>query len=227
MLKLKVEDLNSVDEQYRELYEERDGTHHLKVDGIEDTGALKRAKDHERKARREAEEKLKELEFENDKLTAQMGDIDPGEMATLKAQVKKYEGEITGLTETLEGERGARVTENRDARISAIAKDKTTAPSAAAAFLRENLRGEYVDGTFQLTPVGPDGQPTGQTEAEFVESFVKNEEFAGIIKASQGSGGGANGARSGSNGAGSGPMDYTGKSTKEIAQHLMQKKAAQ
>ena len=62
MLKLEVEKLDDVDEPVRGFYEKAGDKFRLKVDGVEDTSALKNAKEHEKKARQDAEKRVRELQ---------------------------------------------------------------------------------------------------------------------------------------------------------------------
>ena len=62
MLKFEVENLDSVDEGLRDLYEENNGVFRLKVEGIDPADELKNALKKERESSKEAAAKLKELE---------------------------------------------------------------------------------------------------------------------------------------------------------------------
>lgn len=71
-LKATVESLDAVDEQYRELYAEKDGVFRLDVEGVEfadDVKGLKTALERERTARRDAEKRAKSVpdDFDPDK----------------------------------------------------------------------------------------------------------------------------------------------------------------
>ena len=62
MLKFEVENLDSIDEGLRDLYEENNGVYRLKVEGIDPADELKSALKKERESSKEAANKLKELE---------------------------------------------------------------------------------------------------------------------------------------------------------------------
>jgi len=62
MLKFEIENLDSVDEGFRDLYEENDGVFRLKVEGIDPADELKNALKKERESSKEAANKLRELE---------------------------------------------------------------------------------------------------------------------------------------------------------------------
>lgn len=62
MLKFEVENLDSVDEGFRDLYEENNGVFRLKVEGLDPADELKNALKKERENSKDAAAKLKELE---------------------------------------------------------------------------------------------------------------------------------------------------------------------
>lgn len=233
-LKLRLKNTDDLDDTLKALYRKQGDEYVLDIDGIADPGTLddiagmKRAKsaaNEELKATKaalaEAKETLADLTQKYDEASEQLKGVDPSETAKLKAVLKKIETERDTIRGDLDNERKSRVTEARNARIDAIAHQLTTAPAVAAAYFRENLAGEYVDGEFVLTPVDRHGKPTGETVDEFVSKFEKNQDFSAIIKASQGSGSGAAGSATGySNGAGAKKPDLTKASTKELAKHL-------
>ncbi len=113
MLKLILDSLEGLDEKHHSLYEQKDGKYHLKVDGIEDTGALKRAKDHEKEARKKAEDELKQIKGQLSDLQKQIDDTkdkenrDNGDIDALdKSWQEKYakrEGELNKTIENLQG----------------------------------------------------------------------------------------------------------------------------
>lgn len=75
-LKAILDTLDGLPDAQKELYDEgADGKFHLLAEGVEDVGGLKSALDKERKARKEAEAKVKKI-----------GDIDPDEYERLRAE---------------------------------------------------------------------------------------------------------------------------------------------
>ncbi len=61
-LKLTAEEWKGLEEGLKGLYEEKDGTYVLSIDGLEDTSGLKSALEKERKARAEFEKAAKKYE---------------------------------------------------------------------------------------------------------------------------------------------------------------------
>ncbi|MGI0119694.1 hypothetical protein [Zooshikella sp. RANM57] len=74
MLKFQLDSLDGVDENLQSFYEEVDGKYCLKIEGLDDTGALKRAKEHEKTARKAAEDQARELKMQLDALQAQINE---------------------------------------------------------------------------------------------------------------------------------------------------------
>jgi hypothetical protein len=92
-LELVVEKLESVAEEVRGLYVEKDGKFHLDVTGIEDNSGLKSALQKERDAAKTATKTLKEFQerfagIDPDKVKAMLGKIDNDEEAALIAAGK-------------------------------------------------------------------------------------------------------------------------------------------
>lgn len=80
-LQLQVESLEGLDEGVQQFYQQDDdGKYRLAVEGLEDTDGLKSALEKERKARKDYEKKMKNLE-----------DVDPDEYRKLKEQQRKNE----------------------------------------------------------------------------------------------------------------------------------------
>jgi len=88
-LKVMVDSLDDVSEGGRDLYEAHEGKYRLKLEGLEDTGALKRAKDHEKESRKAAE-------VEAESLREELAAIRNDNEATKDADAKKN-GDIEAL----------------------------------------------------------------------------------------------------------------------------------
>lgn len=72
MLKFEVENLDSVDEGFRDLYEENNGVFRLKVEGLDPADELKNALKKERENSKDAASKLKELEASKTEMEKQV-----------------------------------------------------------------------------------------------------------------------------------------------------------
>lgn len=193
MLKLKItkEEFEKLPDSLKGEYVEGEDGYRLDVDGMEDTGALKRAKDHEANARKEAQKELKELrakmaEFE-DKGARDKGDIE----ALDKSWSKKLE--------SAKAEAEAKLS-TKDAFISKtlvdnvatkIATEISTSPSLLMPLLKTRLVADLDGETPSTKVLDANGQPSAMTVDELRKEFVANKEFAAIMIGSKASGSGA------------------------------------
>lgn len=216
-------------------YKEQDGDYILNVEGGEDTGALKRAKDHEKDRRKKAEEKLAEIEGELNSTKEELetlqnskGDGDK-DVAKLEAKWKKKledrEKELSGKTETLEKELNTLLVDNVADRLAGELSDS---PAVLRPHIKGRLTVERVDGKAVTRIKDADGELSPMTLDELKNEFMSNDDFASVVKGSAGSGSGAGGGQGGSGGKGSGgeKPDFSKASTKEVADYLKSQKEA-
>lgn len=161
----------------------------LDVEGDEDNGALKRAKDRESQLRRDAEKKLSELE-------AELGEIKGndarknGDIATLeKAWAKKtedlkaeYEAKLGKLTSHTQKQLVDNV-------ATQIATKISNAPALILPHIKSRLQADF-DGDTPVTRVlDKEGNVSALTIEELSAEFIANKDFSAIITASKASGG--------------------------------------
>lgn len=173
-----------------EYIEDGDG-YRLDVDGEEDTGALKRAKDREAQLRRDAEKRAKDLE---DQLAAVTdGDArKKGDIETLEKSWSKKLGE----TEAQYKARIDKLTDYTrrtmvDGTAMAIASKISTVPALMAKAVRERLTVDFEGDEPALRILDTSGKPSALTVDELTKEFVANKDFSSIIIGSKASGGGA------------------------------------
>lgn len=186
----------------------------LDVEGMEDTGALKRAKDRE-------VENAKNEKLRADKLQADL-DAALGGDATTRA---RKAGDIDALEKSWGTQKEAAVNEvkgtlaKRDAFImrrlvddeaKLIAARISTAPSILLPHLRARLQADMTGDEPIARVLDGSGKMSALTIAELEKEFVANKDFAAIIKASDASGGGAAGGKQGSGGAAKKFADMSG-----------------
>lgn len=216
-LKLKVEKLEEVPEAQRALYaEDKDGGGFLLgVEGLEDTGALKRAKEHEATARKAAEARAKVLEDE--KKASDEAARKAKEEAALKA------GDVETIRKSGDERVAAKETEWKtkyDADIGSLSSDVTrllidnVATTLASQIALEGsapvliphiasrLAVEVRDGQRVTVVKGADGKPSALTIDDLRKEIVGNKAFAPLLVASKASGGGAGGGGKGGGAAG-------------------------
>jgi hypothetical protein len=172
-------------------YIERDGAYVLDVDGEEDIGALKRAKDREKQLREQAEEKARLLQEQLDAVSdtdaRKKGDIETLEKSwgkKLADSVAAYEARIgklsTFVTKTL-----------IDGTAQTLASKISTVPALMSKAIRERLTVNFEAEEPKLVILGNDGKASDMTIDKLSEEFVANKEFGSIIIGSKATGGGA------------------------------------
>lgn len=224
-LKQILESLDGLHDTIKSEYKKGDdGKFHLDVEGGEDTGALKRAKDHEKSARQkaeqllqEAQDKLVELSDERDGLLR--GAIPKGDVEKLEAswksklatREKELGDQIGGLTSHLNTMLVDNVAQGMAGKISKV-------PELMLPHIRGRLKAEYVDGRPTTRVLDKDGNPSALTVTDLEKELFTNPTFAPIIIGSKASGSGAEGGQGG--GGALSKVDFTKASPKEIAAHL-------
>lgn len=197
----------------------------LDLTDYEDPVKLKSAKDHEKKARQEAEKLARELKEQLDALTDERDNILKGNIP--KADVEKLEGSWKSKLDKREKELSEQITAANsslqkllvDNVAQSLASKISTAPAVIMPHIKARLRAEKGEnGEFITKVVDADGKPSALTVAELEKEFVLNKDFAPIITGSKASGGGAGGG-GGGGGANTGKVDFT-KSPKEIAAQM-------
>ena len=210
-----------------EYIEDGDGFR-LDVDGDEDTGALKRAKDREAQLRRDAEAKLREAQEELDRINGddarKKGDITTLEKSwqkKLEDQKSEYEGKVSKLT--------AHTTKTLvDNVATQIATKISNAPALLLPHIKSRLQADF-EGDSPVTRVlDKDGKPSAMTVEELAAEFVANKDFSAIITASKASGGA--GKPSNNNGGGAPnnsdkPADLASMNPAQLAEHIKASKA--
>jgi hypothetical protein len=174
-LNLVVDSLDSVPEALRGEYAEKDGKFHLNVEGLEDTGGLKKALESERKARAEREKQAKaweKLGKSPDEIAELLGKLETDETERLKKKgdfdailqqhTDKWNKERDGLTGEVEA---ARANERRavvdGALAAALARENANESglSLLPAQLGKNVVVETVDGKRVVKITNDDGTP--------------------------------------------------------------------
>lgn len=192
-LKLKISkaDFGKLPADIQAEYVAEGDTYKLDVDGIEDTGALKRAKDRESQARRDAEARANELQSELDALG-----MDPkkkADIATLerswgekleqqkaadKAKIDKHETYIKSLLV--------------DGAAEKLAREISTSPALIIPHIKARLQADLTGDTPATRILDKDGKANPALKLEDLQKeLVANPDFKAIIIASKASGGGA------------------------------------
>ncbi len=222
-LKLVVDKLEDLPEEIRTLYTAgKDGKFALDVDGIEDTGLLKKSIADERKARKLLEEKVKSWEKlgktpdEIEELTAAVAKAEEeklehaGEWTQLKAQMNaKHDADVKALQAKIDAKEGEIKSRQRSLE-SLLIETQATAAIAAAKGVPELLlphvarfvKVDEVDGRLVTKIVDLQGGPrvNGKGDPLTVEDLINemkaSEKYGRAFESSgnSGSGSGPNGS---------------------------------
>lgn len=221
-----------VQKEYKKADEDGKEIFKLDVEGWEDPGPLKRAKDHEKTARQEVEKKLKDTATNLEALQAELddlrrGNIPKGDVAKLedswKTKLGKAETEAKATIGLLESSIRELLIDNV---ATTMAAKISTAPDVILPHIRARLTAEQVDGKFSTRVLGSDGKPSALTVVELEKEITSNKSFSPIIIGSKASGSGAAGAKGGSGAPPSGDLSKIVKPSDMVA-HIKAKQAAQ
>ena len=201
----------------------------LDVEGGLDSDApeLKRAKDHEVKARKLAEKQLAELKTQLEEITTERDNMVKGTIP--KADADKLESSYKKKLADKEAELNERIggltTEVTRMLVDnvavTLANELSDSPTVLLPHLKNRLKAEQVDGKWVTRVLDETGQPSAATPAELKKEILANKAFAPIVRASKGSGGGAGTGQSGGSATG-GNVDFklAGSDPKAFAKQL-------
>lgn len=216
------EDIPEGLEQY---YHEVDGEWVLEgVDGEEDIGALKRAKQHEKTQRQAAEQKARELQAQIDELQEQIDSGDKSaETARLQRQLETANRKLTETTKQLgetETQWKARFEKKFvDSAAMDLARDLSDTPGLILPHIRSRLVMDFDGEEPTLRVKGEDGQVSDLSLEAFKKSINDNVDYAPALRGSGASGGGADPSKKGPGAQGTKGQkpDFLTASAKEIA----------
>ena len=189
-----TEEYTAADDTVKTLYVEKDGAYQLDVTGLqqEDTGALKRAKDHEVTLRKQAQLELKELKtkagIDADDALKKAGDVD----ALEKSWNQKFTDAQTDFDTRISAKDTFIKTSLIDNVAMQIAADISTSPAVMLPHIKARLSADLAGESPATKVLDVSGQASALTVSELSAEFVANKDFAGIIKAGNASGGGQN-----------------------------------
>lgn len=194
-------DFEELPEVLKSEYTLEGDTYNLQVEGLEDTGALKRSKDHEKALRKEKEAELRQLQEKLTELESakalKSGDLEAfnasweekhnAKVAELLQQQEDIKNQSTQRSSLLESELKTILVDNI---ADTIAAKISTAPK----LMRHEIVGrlsaiEGDDGRFRTTVLDENGKPSAMSIEELMEDFRKNPEYKNVIIGSKASGG--------------------------------------
>lgn len=235
-LKLKVDSLDSVPEAFRGEYTEIEGGggFQLAVEDLEDTGALKRAKDHEKTEHDKTKAELARIKAAQKKIEddakkreeealRNSGNVDALEkswrekLANREAELTtQYQADVGSLTSDV-----TRLTVDRDAQqLAAELSVDAESIEALLPHVRSRLSVAVREGKRVTVVLDAAGQPTANTLADLAKELKSSKALARLIKGSQGSGGGAGGSGGGGGAPATGGKNRSQMSTAEKSAYV-------
>lgn len=187
--KLSKEDHAKLPDHLKTEYVEDGEGYRLDLDGEEDTGALKRAKDRESQLRRDAEKKLGELES---KLSELEGDDarKKGDIATLEKAWQKKLDDANAAAQVKIDKLTQHTTKNLvDNAALNISNKISTSPALLLPHIRARLLANLDADEPTTVVLDQHGKPSNMTLQQLSDEFVANKDFSAIITASKASGG--------------------------------------
>lgn len=196
MLKLKItkEEFEALPDAIKAEYKTSGEGYSLDVTGIEDTGALKRAKDRESELRKEAENKLavaeaRIVELESDTSKKDVATLTRSYEGKLETQKTAFEAKINKLTSNLVNSEAMSI-------ATRISKAPKLLVSEIAKRLQADIEGDKP--TIRITDA--DGNASAMTMEDLEKEFVANPDYSAIIIANKSSGGAGGTKEAGSGG---------------------------
>lgn len=193
--KISKGDFSKLPEAFQSEYTETSaGDYQLTIEGYEDFLVPKEKKDLAEQHRKAAEAKLKEAETRGSKLLEDLeaAKNDKGKTEEIR---QNYEKEVAKIRE----ESAAQIKQMKQAQYDSMiretatkfAGEHSTVPGLFADAYAKRLSVEEVDGTAVIRVLDENGKPSVLSLDQYNKEILAKPEFKPIIKASQGSGGGA------------------------------------
>lgn len=185
--RIKKEEFEKLSDVLKSEYVADGDEYRLDLDGDEDTGALKRAKDREKELRQQAEAKLREAQEELEKLT---GDDarKKGDIATLeKSWSKKLDEQKSSYEEKL-GKLTSHAKKNLIDNVANEIATKFKNPKLMLPHIKARLAADFDADEPKTRILDKDGKPSAMSIEDLSNEFVANPDFSDMVIASKGSG---------------------------------------
>lgn len=227
--KISKDEFEKLSEELQGIYSEEGDSYMLTLEGDEDAGALKRAKDREKELRREAETKLAEME---NRLSEIEGDDarKKGDIQTLeKSWQKKIEETETKYKGELENLQSFAKSQLVDSVASSLASELSTSPRLLMPHIKSRLQADFEGDKPATRILDKDGKPSALSIEDLKNEFLTDKDFSSILIASKASGGagGEKKAQGFGESGGEKPKDLSSLNPKEMAAYLEAKHQSQ
>jgi len=194
--KMTKEDHANLPDHLKSEYIEDGEGYRLDIDGDEDNGALKRAKDREVQLRRDAEAKLKAAQEQLDAL----GSDDARKKGDIQTLEKSWQKKIDDQKTSYEDRLGKLTSHTKSQLVDNVAMQIASKISSAPAIMLPHIKARLAadfDGDSPVTRViGADGSLSSMSIDALSAEFVANKDFSAIILASKATGGAGSTSRS-------------------------------
>lgn len=199
--KLTKAEFDKLAEHFRAEYKEDGEGYVLDLEGGEDTGALKRAKDRESQAHRREKQRADELQARLDEAEGELNEfhenggkkqrdiktLTDAHKTALQAQKTEYESKLTKLQDHIKNGSVSSV-------VNRLAAELSDSPKILLPHLKGRVTADFNDdGEPVVRFLDADGQPSDMDYDGLKKEFLSNKDYASIIRASQASG--ASGAK--------------------------------
>ncbi len=187
---------DAVKEQYK-VGEKNPDEYSLDVDGIEDTGPLKRANERLKLEKEQAEKDKKALQDEKDSDEERKA-LNRGDIKVLEASWKKKRDDDVAA-ESAKTEKARKQLQKAlvDNVADGLANKISLAPALLAKVIKERLTVDFDADEPSTRVLGTDGKISALSLADLEKELIDTKEYAPIIRASNASGGGAAGNQGG------------------------------
>ncbi len=205
--KLNQKEFDELNPALKSEYKQEGSDYILQVEGGEDVGALKRAKEHEKLARQEAEKKAKDLQSAFDVKQEELdnvrrGAIPKGDVDALENSWKtKLEAATTSAAQQLKQRDSIIEQVTITSTAQKLATEISTSPDLVIPGIKNRLKVELTDNGVVTRVLDVDGKPSAMTVTDLGNEFKTNPIYAAVIIGSKASGGGANGGSGGGSAA--------------------------
>lgn len=207
-IKITKEEYEALSGDIKSLYQADGDDFRIDLEDMEDTGALKRAKDHEKEARKAAETRSRDLEKSIKEMQLQLDDINNDKSrkkGDIEAIEKSYQEKMNKLQQDAEQRynslQAALQKKAVDSEATRIATE-LAGPHAALLLphIKNRLKADIEDGNVMTRVIGDDGQVTADSLDDLKNFFLANDAYAPVIIGSKATGGGAAGSVKGAGG---------------------------
>lgn len=230
--RIKKEEFEKLPELFQKEYVEKDGEYELDVDGIEDTGKLKRALDREREEAKKNKERAEELER---KLNEGV-DLDARKKGDIETLERSWEAKYKKLDDTKNGEiaklKSFAEKTLREDKAKAIAAEiaKPESVRFIARDIQDRLKVDFDGETPTVKVLDTNGQLSALTVDELKKEVLTSADYSHHIIGSKASGSGATTGerKNGSAGDNDGkPINLSTAKPSDLAARIEAKKEAQ